>query len=352
MGEGTEARGVDGVRTGRVHAEALAGHGIGERYPVRSLDTASDGVANTELRLTFDVFRRYSEALSRAFRPSDSHPSWEDLRIRLGLHPLESLIMGEEFVAEVPRSSSSQLDLMALAGWSGNLFLTDRHLLLHFPKRQQARVVPLGSVQDVRGSSSRAVAKEASAAAAAAAATAAAAAAAAAAAEAASAPPTPGAPSSTAPTSSTSTSRPNGAHPNGSGEWPPTLPSAAAGGCNGGGGGGGKVERGPSGHRTPTGGGSGGFGVGVGFGGNGSGGFGGGGGARGHGGGVEEAAAAAAAAATVEDGAEVRKGERKAYRLVLTKVKMQRLVSKPEECGGTRQEWLDCLREMVEVKFK
>ncbi|CAN0547204.1 unnamed protein product, partial [Ectocarpus sp. 12 AP-2014] len=137
MGEGAEARGVDGVRTGRVHAEALAGHSIGER-------------------LTFDVFRRYAEALSRAFCPSESHPSWEDLRIRLGLHPLEALIMGEEFVAEAPRSSSSQLDLMALAGWSGNLFLTDRHLLLHFPKRQQARVVPLGSVQDVRGSSSRA----------------------------------------------------------------------------------------------------------------------------------------------------------------------------------------------------
>ena len=32
MGEGAEARGVDGVRTGRVHAEALAGNGIGERY--------------------------------------------------------------------------------------------------------------------------------------------------------------------------------------------------------------------------------------------------------------------------------------------------------------------------------
>lgn len=30
-------------------------------------------------------------------------------------------------------------------------------------------------------------------------------------------------------------------------------------------------------------------------------------------------------------------------------VKMQRLVSKAEECGGTRQEWLDCLREIVEV---
>ncbi|CAN0144230.1 unnamed protein product, partial [Ectocarpus sp. 13 AM-2016] len=28
---------------------------------------------------------------------------------------------------------------------------------------------------------------------------------------------------------------------------------------------------------------------------------------------------------------------------------MQRLVSKPEEGGGTRQEWLDCLREMVEA---
>ncbi|CAN0099942.1 unnamed protein product, partial [Ectocarpus sp. 8 AP-2014] len=28
---------------------------------------------------------------------------------------------------------------------------------------------------------------------------------------------------------------------------------------------------------------------------------------------------------------------------------MQRLVSKPEECGGTRQDWLDCLREMVEA---
>lgn len=32
IGEGAEVRGVDGVRTGRVHAEALAGHGIGERY--------------------------------------------------------------------------------------------------------------------------------------------------------------------------------------------------------------------------------------------------------------------------------------------------------------------------------
>jgi len=32
MGEGAEARGVGGVRTGRVHAEALAGNGIGERY--------------------------------------------------------------------------------------------------------------------------------------------------------------------------------------------------------------------------------------------------------------------------------------------------------------------------------
>lgn len=31
------------------------------------------------------------------------------------------------------------------------------------------------------------------------------------------------------------------------------------------------------------------------------------------------------------------------------KVKMQRLVSKAEGCGGTRQEWLDCLREIVEV---
>lgn len=28
---------------------------------------------------------------------------------------------------------------------------------------------------------------------------------------------------------------------------------------------------------------------------------------------------------------------------------MQRLMSKPEESGGTRQEWLDCLREIVEV---
>lgn len=32
MGEGAEARGLDGVRTGRVHAEALAGNGVGERY--------------------------------------------------------------------------------------------------------------------------------------------------------------------------------------------------------------------------------------------------------------------------------------------------------------------------------
>lgn len=31
IGEGTEAGGADGVRTGRVPAEALAGHGIGER---------------------------------------------------------------------------------------------------------------------------------------------------------------------------------------------------------------------------------------------------------------------------------------------------------------------------------
>lgn len=87
------------------------------------------------------MFRRYALALSRGFRPSDGHPSWEDLRIRLGLHPLEALIMGEEVVLEAPRSSSSQLDdLMALAGWAGNLFLTDRHLLLHFPKRQQVCV--------------------------------------------------------------------------------------------------------------------------------------------------------------------------------------------------------------------
>ncbi|CAN0417815.1 unnamed protein product, partial [Laminaria digitata] len=50
--------------------------------------------------LTFEVFHRYAEALSRAFRPSDAHPSWEDLRLRLGLHPLEALLMGEEFVAE------------------------------------------------------------------------------------------------------------------------------------------------------------------------------------------------------------------------------------------------------------
>ncbi|CAN0118871.1 unnamed protein product, partial [Scytosiphon promiscuus] len=136
VGEGAEVGGLDGVRTGRVHAEALTGSGIGER-------------------LTFDVFRRYADALSRAFHQSDAHPSWDDLRIRLGLHPLEALIMGEEFVAEVPRTSS-QLDLMALAGWSGNLFLTDRHLFLHFPKRQQVRVIPLGSIQGVRGSSSRA----------------------------------------------------------------------------------------------------------------------------------------------------------------------------------------------------
>lgn len=51
--------------------------------------------------------------------------------------------MGEEFVAEAPRSSSSQLDLMAIAGWSGNLFLTDRHLLLHFHKRQQVLLLLL-----------------------------------------------------------------------------------------------------------------------------------------------------------------------------------------------------------------
>lgn len=31
VGEGTEALGVDGVRTGRVLAEAIAGRGIGER---------------------------------------------------------------------------------------------------------------------------------------------------------------------------------------------------------------------------------------------------------------------------------------------------------------------------------
>lgn len=91
-------------------------------------------------RLTFDMFRRYASALLRTFRPSDSHPSWEDLRIRLGLHPMEALIMGEESVAEAPRPSS-QLDLMGMAGWSGNLFLTDRHLLLHFPKRQQVSFV-------------------------------------------------------------------------------------------------------------------------------------------------------------------------------------------------------------------
>lgn len=45
--------------------------------------------------------------------------------------------MGEEFVAEVGRFSP-QLDLMTFAAWGlGTLFLTDRHLLLHFPKRQQ-----------------------------------------------------------------------------------------------------------------------------------------------------------------------------------------------------------------------
>lgn len=29
---------------------------------------------------------------------------------------------------------------------------------------------------------------------------------------------------------------------------------------------------------------------------------------------------------------------------------MQRLVSKPEDGGGTRQEWLDCIRELVKVR--
>lgn len=28
---------------------------------------------------------------------------------------------------------------------------------------------------------------------------------------------------------------------------------------------------------------------------------------------------------------------------------MQRLVSKPDDDGGRRQEWLDCLREIVQV---
>lgn len=88
-------------------------------------------------RLTFDVFNRYAEALSRAFRPSETHLSWEDLRLRLGLHPMEALIMGEDFVVEGGRSSTAPLDLKALGGWPGTLFLTDRHLLLHLPKRQQ-----------------------------------------------------------------------------------------------------------------------------------------------------------------------------------------------------------------------
>lgn len=60
--------------------------------------------------------------------------------MRLDLHPMEVLIMWEEFVVEADRSSASsqmQMDLMALAGGAGTLFLTDRHLFLHFSKRQQ-----------------------------------------------------------------------------------------------------------------------------------------------------------------------------------------------------------------------
>lgn len=47
--------------------------------------------------------------------------------------------MGEEFVVEGSHASS-QLDLMALAGGGGTLFLTDRHLLLHYSKRQQVLI--------------------------------------------------------------------------------------------------------------------------------------------------------------------------------------------------------------------
>lgn len=50
----------------------------------------SRGVVTRCTRLTFETFRRYTSALSRAFHPSGGYPSWEDLRLRLGLHPMEA----------------------------------------------------------------------------------------------------------------------------------------------------------------------------------------------------------------------------------------------------------------------
>lgn len=49
---------------------------------------------------------------------------------------LQALLMGEEFVLEASQSSP-HLNIIALAGGTGTLFLTDRHLLLHVSKRQQ-----------------------------------------------------------------------------------------------------------------------------------------------------------------------------------------------------------------------
>ncbi|CAM9943635.1 unnamed protein product [Choristocarpus tenellus] len=129
MGEGAGAgKGeADGVKTRRLPAEPL----------------------DCGFRLTFQVFSCYVQCLGGVFRPLET---WEDLRLKLSLEPMEPMVMSEDYVIE---GGGGGVGMMAGLTGSGSLFLTSQHLFLHLSTRQQVRVIPLASVRGVRASSTR-----------------------------------------------------------------------------------------------------------------------------------------------------------------------------------------------------
>jgi hypothetical protein len=110
-------------------------------------DLISRTVASAPLpgleRLKFEPFQRYVNSVFAT--TGVNNELWDSLRLRLGLHPLETLIHAEERVLSLPQNMPDNWTRAGLLVWAdaGTLMLTDRHLLLHQSLTQSLKVVSL-----------------------------------------------------------------------------------------------------------------------------------------------------------------------------------------------------------------